>query len=108
MWPRVHKQSYWQCCKNAALAATHVAAQSGQQRIEYSIVASQLYPQEHRVAQLTQSVQAAQEGIALLIVAGIQSDAFQQVDEDLSALTIAVRSVASVTEINLRPAYIRR
>lgn len=68
----------------------------GQQRIAYELVALQLLGEEQRLAQLHQSAQAAQEGIALLIVSGIQSDAFQKVDEDLSALTQAVKRVTVV------------
>lgn len=69
----------------------------GQQPVSYDLIAPRLHEEAAHLAQLQRSAQAAQDGIALLIVSGIQSGTFQHVDQDLAALTDAVKALMSTT-----------
>ena len=62
----------------------------GLQNISYQVVAPRLAQEAINVQQLQQAINAAHEGIALLILAGTKSDALQDVEDDLRALTHAV------------------
>ena len=65
----------------------------GKQQVGYALVAPRLQQEGLHVVQLQQTAQAAQEGIALLVVSGIQTDALRHADEDLSALTRAMKDL---------------
>ncbi|MDZ4721813.1 MAG: hypothetical protein SH847_25415 [Roseiflexaceae bacterium] len=76
----------------------------GQQPVTYALIAPRLHEEATHLEQLQHSAQAAQDGIALLIVSGIQSGTFQHVDQDLSALTDAVTAFMPTTSIVPHPA----
>jgi hypothetical protein len=63
----------------------------GQNQVNYAVVEGLLQREEQRLQQLQHSIKETHEGIAVVIAAGIQSDTLQTVEEDLSALSQAVR-----------------
>lgn len=65
----------------------------GKQQVAYELIAPHLQQEAQQVAQLQQTARSAQEGIALLVVSGIQTDALRRADEDLSALTRAMKEL---------------
>lgn len=69
----------------------------GQQNIAYELVAPRLEQEAAQLKQLQQSAQTAQDSIALLILSGIQSSGIQTIDEDLSALTVAIKQFMGAT-----------
>jgi hypothetical protein len=67
----------------------------GQNDVTYSVVQAQLRQEELRLQQLQQSIRETHEGIAVVIAAGIQSDTLRTVEEDLSALSQAIKFLQS-------------
>lgn len=65
-------------------------AQNG---VAYAVVAGMLEREDQCLAQLQESIHEAHEGIAVAIAAGIQSDALQDVEADLTALSRAIRTI---------------
>jgi hypothetical protein len=63
----------------------------GQNQITYTVVEGLLQREELRLQQLQHSIKETHEGIAVMIAAGIQSDTLQTVEEDLSALSRAIK-----------------
>jgi hypothetical protein len=78
----------------AAETVWHLASKVdaiGQNQIDYTVVEGMLQREEQRLYQLQRSIKETHEGIAVVIAAGIQSDSLQTVEEDLSALSQAVK-----------------
>jgi len=63
----------------------------GLQRIPYELVAPRLQQEELTLAQLRQALTGAHEGVALLIFSGTKSDVLHEVEDDLRALTRAIK-----------------
>jgi len=63
----------------------------GLQRVPYALVAPRLQQEELTLQQLQQALTDAREGIALLILSGMKSDVLHEVEEDLRALTQAIK-----------------
>lgn len=67
----------------------------GLQQVSYLVVAPRLQQEEMKLQQLQQAIKASHEGIALLILSGTKSNILQDVEDDLRALTQAVKSLES-------------
>lgn len=63
----------------------------GLQRVPYELVAPRLQQEEQTLQQLRQALKDAHEGIALLILSGTKSDVLHEVEDDLRALTHAIK-----------------
>ena len=63
----------------------------GLQQVPYEIVAPRLQQEEQTLQQLRQALKDAHEGIALLILSGTKSDVLHEVEDDLRALTHAIK-----------------
>lgn len=63
----------------------------GIQRIPYELVAPRLQQEELTLEQLRQALTGAHEGVALLILSGAKSDVLHEVEDDLRALTQAIK-----------------
>ena len=68
----------------------------GLQNIGYQIVAPRLHQEEIKLQQLQDAIKASHEGIALLILSGTTSNLLQDVEEDLRALTTAIKRLEDV------------
>ena len=65
----------------------------GLQTVSYQLVSPRLHQEEVKLQQLQDAMKASHEGIALLILAGTTSNLLQEVDDDLRALTAAIKSL---------------
>lgn len=65
----------------------------GLQQISYDIVAARLHQEDRKLDQLQQALTAAHEGIALLILSGTKSDVLADIEDDLHALTQAIKNL---------------
>jgi hypothetical protein len=63
----------------------------GLQRIPYELVAPRLQQEELTLQQLRQALKDSREGIALLILSGTRSEVLREVEDDLRALTDAIK-----------------
>jgi hypothetical protein len=61
------------------------------QQVPYAVVAPRLQEEELRLQQLQQALKDSHEGIALLILSGTRSDVLHEVEDDLRALTQAIK-----------------
>lgn len=68
----------------------------GLQQVSYDLVAPRLQQEELKLQQLRQALKDSHEGIALLILSGARSDVLQEVEDDLRALTQAIKSLELV------------
>lgn len=71
----------------------------GLQQVPYQVFEERLQVEANTVQQIQRTAHAAQEGVAMLIVSGIQSEGLLLASEDLSALTAAVQRFAYEREL---------
>ena len=88
-------QNMSQAAKTVWQLASKVDA-VGLQQVPYDLVAPRLQQEEWKLQQLRQVLKDSHEGIALLILSGARSDVLQEVEDDLRALTQAIKSLELV------------
>ncbi|NTU80103.1 MAG: hypothetical protein HGA45_11970 [Chloroflexales bacterium] len=63
------------------------------QQVPYALVAPRLQQEEQQLQQLQQALKDSREGIALLILSGTRSEVLGEVEDDLRALTQAIKGL---------------